>query len=60
MSMMNHHLKEKIETVFMIASETYFYTASRLIKEVATLGGDISGFVPPGVHGRLLQRVGRG
>jgi pantetheine-phosphate adenylyltransferase len=59
MSMMNHHLNERIETVFMIASETYFYTASRLIKEVASLGGDISGFVPEGVHRRLIERVGR-
>lgn len=59
MSMMNHHLKEGIETVFMIASETYFYTASRLIKEVASLGGDISSFVPEAVHRRLIERVGR-
>lgn len=59
MSMMNHHLKPQIETVFMIASETYFYTASRLIKEVASLGGDVREFVPEGVHRRLVERLGR-
>jgi pantetheine-phosphate adenylyltransferase len=59
MSMMNHHLNERIETVFMIASETYFYTASRLIKEVASLGGDVREFVPEGVHRRLVERFQR-
>ena len=39
MAMMNHHLNKRIETFFMMASESYFYTASRLVKEVASLGG---------------------
>jgi pantetheine-phosphate adenylyltransferase len=60
MAMMNHHLNKRIETVFMIASETYFYTASRLIKEVASLGGDVSAFVPEGVHRRLVEKFSAG
>jgi pantetheine-phosphate adenylyltransferase len=57
MALMNRHLNGKIETFFMTASETYFYTASRLVKEVAALGGDVSNLVPEQVHGRLLARA---
>jgi pantetheine-phosphate adenylyltransferase len=56
MAMMNRHLNTRVETYFMTASESYFYTASRLVKEVASLGGDISGLVPPGVHRALVER----
>ena len=41
MAMMNRHLNARVETYFMTASEAYFYTASRLVKEVASLGGDV-------------------
>ena len=57
MAMMNHHLNARIETFFMMASETYFYTASRLVKEVAGLGGNVSGLVSEVVHGRLLAKL---
>ncbi len=56
MAMMNRHLNRDIETYFMTASEAYFYTASRLVKEVASLGGDVSSLVPPGVHKALVER----
>jgi pantetheine-phosphate adenylyltransferase len=56
MAMMNRHLNNRVETYFMTASESYFYTASRLVKEVASLGGDVSGLVPPGVHRALVER----
>lgn len=56
MAMMNHHLSENVETVFMIAGEAYFYTASRLVKEVVSLGGDVSGLVPEGVYRRLVRK----
>ena len=42
----------------MTASEAYFYTASRLVKEVASLGGDVSALVPPVVHRALVARFG--
>ncbi len=58
MAMMNRHLNNRVETYFMTASESYFYTASRLVKEVASLGGDVSGLVPPGVQRALVERFG--
>lgn len=59
MAMMNRRLRPQVETFFLTAGEMYFYTASRLVKEVASLGGDITGLVPEGVRRRLLERFGR-
>ena len=59
MAMMNRHMKPHIETFFMAAGPKHFYTASRLVKQVASLGGDVSGLLPPEVHQRLLDKVGR-
>lgn len=56
MAMMNRHLDSRIETLFLTTGEAYFYTASRLVKEVASLGGDISALVPAGVHKRLSEK----
>jgi pantetheine-phosphate adenylyltransferase len=58
MAMMNRHLNSRVDTYFMTASESYFYTASRLVKEVASLGGDVSALVPPVVHRALVERFG--
>ena len=58
MAMMNRHLNSRVDTYFMTASEAYFYTASRLVKEVASLGGDVSALVPPVVHRALVERFG--
>jgi pantetheine-phosphate adenylyltransferase len=60
MAMMNRHLNRRVETFFIAASETYFYTASRLVKEVAGLGGDVSGLIPEVVYRRLREKSGRG
>jgi pantetheine-phosphate adenylyltransferase len=57
MAMMNRHLKPHIETFFMAAGETHFYTASRLVKEVASLGGDVRGLVPDSVYKRLMKKL---
>ena len=59
MAMMNRHLNDRVETYFMTASEAYFYTASRLVKEVASLGGNVSGLVPAGVHRALVEKLAR-
>lgn len=59
MTMMNRHLRSNIETIFMMAGESYFYTSSRLVKEVVTLGGDVEGLVPDVVLKRLKEKVGR-
>lgn len=57
MTMMNRHLKSNIETIFMMAGEAHFYTSSRLVKEVVTLGGDVEGLVPDVVRRRLMEKV---
>jgi pantetheine-phosphate adenylyltransferase len=59
MAMMNRHLNPRVETFFMTASEAYFYTASRLVKEVASLGGDVAGLVPAVVLQRLRQKLAK-
>jgi len=57
MALMNRHLSADIETVFMMPSEQYTYVSSRLVKEVAALGGSIAGLVPPVVELRLKNRT---
>jgi pantetheine-phosphate adenylyltransferase len=57
MTMMNRHLQPKVETIFMMAGETHFYTSSRLVKEVASLGGDVKGLLPDPVLPRLIARA---
>lgn len=57
MAMMNRHLKPHIHTLFLPTSEAHSYTSSRLVKEVAALGGDISGQVPDVVRRRLLEKL---
>ena len=57
MALMNRRLTPSIETVFLMAKEEYSYVSSRLVKEVARLGGDVSGLVPGSVRHRLVARV---
>ena len=59
MTAMNQQLDRDIETVFLMADPRHQAVASRLVKEIAGLGGDISKFVTPGVAERLLSKVGR-
>ena len=59
MAGMNYRMAPDIETVFLMASERHQFIASRLVKEVASLGGDISSFVPPLTFDRTLKRLGR-
>lgn len=54
---MNARLDPEVETVFLMASEKHQFIASRLVKEIAMLDGDISQFVPRAVHARLLARI---
>jgi len=56
MAMMNHRLKPKLETFFMMTGESEFYISSRLVKEVVSLGGDVSGLVPVNVLKQLRQK----
>jgi pantetheine-phosphate adenylyltransferase len=59
MTAMNQQLSRDIETVFLMADPRHQAVASRLVKEIAKLGGDVSGFVPPNVARHLLAKVGR-
>lgn len=53
---MNAYLNEDVETVFLMADARYQAIASKLVKEIARLDGDISAFVPPNVAPRLLAK----
>lgn len=57
---MNQQLDRNIETVFLMADPRHLAIASRLVKDIATLGGEVSKFVSPAVKERLLAKVGRG
>jgi pantetheine-phosphate adenylyltransferase len=57
MAMMNRKLRPDLETVFMMPAEQYSYLSSRLVREVARLGGDISGLVPQIVERRLKEKL---
>jgi pantetheine-phosphate adenylyltransferase len=57
MALMNRRLNDRIETVFMMPAEQYTYTSSRLIKEIFSLGGRVSGLVPEMVEKRLREKV---
>ena len=57
MAGMNYRMAPDVETVFLMASETHQFIASRLVKEVAKLGGDISTFVPARTFDAVMQRV---
>lgn len=56
MALTNRRLKEKIETVFLMPSEGYSFLSSTLIKEAASLGADVSTFVPPVVAEMLKHK----
>jgi pantetheine-phosphate adenylyltransferase len=57
MALMNRRLQPGLDTVFMMASEIYSFISSRLVKEVFSLGGNITGLVPPSVEERLQLRL---
>ena len=56
---MNRHLTEDVETVFLTPTEKYTFISSSLVREVATLGGEIAEFVSPKVKTALMERCGR-
>ena len=58
MTAMNQQLNREIEFAFLMADPRHQAIASRLVKEIAQLGGEISSFVPPGVAERLKAKFG--
>lgn len=59
LALMNRKLNERIETIFMMPKDTYTFISSRLVKEIARLGGDVSAFVPPQVRVALQAKLGK-
>jgi pantetheine-phosphate adenylyltransferase len=57
MALMNRKLQPDLETVFMMPAEQYSYLSSRLVREVAHLGGSIAGLVPEMVEQRLREKI---
>jgi len=56
---MNRHLTDEVETAFLTPTEKYTYISSSLVREICSLGGDISEFVSPQVSKALFARCGR-
>jgi len=57
LALMNRKLNERIETIFMMPKDTYTFLSSRIVKEIARLGGDVSAFVPAHVQVSLLTKL---
>jgi pantetheine-phosphate adenylyltransferase len=56
MALLNRRMRPETETIFLMAGEEFSFISSRMIKEIITLGGDVSRFVPAGVLERLQTR----
>lgn len=56
MALMNRRQTREIETVFLLSGFKWFYTSSKLIKEVVSLGGSVKALVPDNVHQKLLEK----
>lgn len=57
MALMNRKLRGNVETIFLMPKEEYTYLSSRLVKEIARLGGDVSAFVPTAVAKALANKM---
>ena len=53
LALMNRNMNERVETIFMMPKDTYTYLSSRMIKEIARLGGDVTAFVPAHIKAAL-------
>ncbi len=60
MALMNRRLAPEIETVFLQPAGRYSFVSSRMLKEVFTFGGDVTGLLPPNVLKRLRSRINGG
>lgn len=60
MAAMNRRLSDQVETVFLMSSDRNQFISSRFVKEIGRLGGDVTQFVPPKVHARLMRKFAEG
>jgi pantetheine-phosphate adenylyltransferase len=58
MALMNRKLNREVQSIFLMTDYKWFYTSSTIIKEAASLGGDVSGLVPPIVCKKLKEKYG--
>ncbi len=59
MGLMNRELAPEIETVFFVTRPQYMFVSSKLVREIARKGGDISSFVPPAVQNAIMSKLSR-
>jgi len=59
MALTNRKLHPELETIYLMPCESFSYLSSRIIKEIAALGGDVSPFVPPAVVAAFRRRAKR-
>ena len=59
LALMNRKLNERVETIFMVPKDTYTFLSSRIVKEIARLGGDVGAFVPPHVQEALKKKLSK-
>ena len=59
MALMNRRQTREVETVFLMSGFKWFYSSSKLIKEVASMGGSVKGLVPDNVHRGLMEKFNR-
>lgn len=59
LALMNRKLNERVETIFMMPKDTYTFLSSRIVKEIARLGGDVSSFVPAHVQTALKAKLSK-
>ena len=57
LALMNRKLNENVETIFMMPKDTYTFLSSRIVKEIARLGGDVRPFVPTPVQEALRKKL---
>ena len=57
MSLMNRNLDHEIETIFLMASDSYSHLSSSLLRQIASFGGNLSNFVPSAIAAALMERV---
>jgi pantetheine-phosphate adenylyltransferase len=57
LALMNRKLDGEVETIFMMPKDTYTFLSSRIVKEIARLGGDVSAFVPAHVQAALKKKL---
>jgi pantetheine-phosphate adenylyltransferase len=59
MALMNRHLNDRVETIFLMPNEQFSYTSSTLVKQIAKLGGDVRKFVPANVAAALAKKFAK-